>query len=452
LNTSALIAAEIAEESAPQAALQKQVATDNTLLTALQTLNATYASLATQATADGGDKAWNVFTTSSSASSVSATVTTDASQGNITFTTNSIAQAQVSVTAAFADSTTTPVFTIVGSNGTQTEIDPTSGSVADIAAAINKSSAGVTAIAVASGKDATSGATLYRLQLTSENTGASGAFSVYQGSPSDVAAGTATDLLGQPGAAQIQSASDASVTLWAGTAAAQTITSTTNTFSNLLPGVTVSISKVEPDPVTLSITPDTATITAAAASLVSQVNALLQSVATSSAVTSKTDASGNITTSGGPFTGDSLIRNSASQLFNAVAQLPNGVSPASIGINIANDGSISFDQTKFQAALAADPDGTKSIMEAISKQVATQATAQSDPVSGSLTTRISSLSSDITGLNTQVAAWATELAARQTALESAYAAMETQLSALKTQSAWLSQQFPTTVNSNGSGS
>jgi flagellar hook-associated protein 2 len=449
LDTSALIAAEMAEESAPQAALQKQVATDNTLLTALQSLNASYASLATLANSDAATNAWNVFTTSSSDSSVSATTTTDASAGSITFTVNSIAQAQVDVTAPMSDSTTTPVFTIVGSSGQSTEIDPASGSIADIVDAINKSSAGVSAIAVASGKDATSGATLYRLQLTSSNTGASGAFGVYEGAPSDVAAGTATDLLTQSGAATIQSASDASVTLWAGTSAAQTVTSTTNVFSNLLPGVSVSVSKAETDPVTLTIAPDATTITNAAANLVTTVNTLLQSIATKSAVSSTTDASGNTTTSGGAFTGDSLIRNASYQLFNAIAQLPNGVSPATIGIDINNDGSITFDQAKFQSALAADPDGTHAIMQAMSSQVAAQATAQSDPVTGSLTSRVSSLSTDITGLNSQVAAWATELAARQTALESAYAAMETQLSALKTQSNWLSQQFPTTINSNG---
>ncbi len=206
LNTEALVAAEIEAESAPKEALQKQATTDSTLLTALQGLNTSYSALATQATADAAPNAWNVFTTTSSASIVTATTTTDASAGSITFSGNSIAQAQVDVTAPFMDSTTASTFPIVGSDGTPVEIDPASGSVADLASAINKSSAGVSAIAVASGKDATSGETLYRLQLTSSDTGASGAFSIYEGSPSDVAAGTATDLLSEPGAASIQTA------------------------------------------------------------------------------------------------------------------------------------------------------------------------------------------------------------------------------------------------------
>ena len=450
LNTSALVAAEIASESAPKDALTAQATTENKLLTALQTLNSSYATLVTQATADAAPNAWNVFTSTSSDSSVSATTTTAASAGSITFSVNSVAASQVIVTAPLQDSTTTPTFTIVGSAGTQVEIDPASGSVADIVSAINQSSAGVSAIAVASGKDATTGATLYRLQLTSSHTGASGAFSAYLGTSGDVTAGTASNLLNQPGAASIQSASDASVTLWAGTAAAQTVTSTSNTFANLVPGVAVTVSKVVSSPVPLAIAPDSATITNAASTLVSAVDAILASIASSSAVTSSTDSSGNVTTSGGPFTGDSLIRNSSYALFNAIAQPSSGVSPASIGIVINNDGSITFNSATFQSALAADPAGTHALLQGLSAAVAAQATAQSDPVTGSLTSRISSLSSDITGLNSQVTAWTTELAARQTALESAYASMESQLSALKTQSDWLSQQFPTTVTSNGS--
>ncbi len=451
LNTAALVAAEIASESAPKAALQAQVTTDNTLLTSIQTLNTSYAALATQATNDAAANAWNVYTTTSTDPSVTATTTTDAAAGNISFAVNSVAAAQVDVTAPLEDSTTTPTFTIVGSTGTQVEIDPASGSVNDIVSAINQSSAGVSAIAVASGKDATTGATLYRLQLTSTNTGASGAFSIYQGSPSDVTAGTASNLLDAPGAASIQPASDASVTLWSGTAAAQTVTSSTNTFSNLLPGVSVTVSKPVSTPVTLTITADTTTITNAASSLVTAVQTILSSIATSSAITSSTDASGNITTSGGPFTGDTLIRNASYALFNALAQPANGVSPDTIGIEINNDGTITFDAAKFQAALAADPTGTHTLLQSLSSAVAAQATAQSDPLEGALTTRAASLTSAIGGLNSQVAAWTTELAARQTALESAYASMESQLSALKTQQNWLSQQFPTTVNSNGSG-
>ncbi|HEY5321158.1 MAG TPA: flagellar filament capping protein FliD, partial [Galbitalea sp.] len=275
---------------------------------------------------------------------------------------------------------------------------------------------------------------------------------VYQGSPSDVAAGTATNLMAAPGAAAIQSASDASVTLWAGTAAAQTVTSSNNTLANLLPGVSVTISAMTANPVTLTLKQDSATISTAASYLIGSVNTVLQSIAKNSAITSTTDASGNVTTSGGPFTGDGSIRAAASQLFNTIAQLPGGVSPARIGFDINQDGTLTFDAPTFQAALASDPQGTQNLLTAIATQIAAQVKVQSDPVSGTLTSRISNLTSDVKSLNTQVAAWTTKLAARQTQLEAQYSAMESQLGTLKTQSAWLSQMFPTTISSSsGSG-
>jgi flagellar hook-associated protein 2 len=452
LDTSALIAAQIAQESAPQDALKTQVATDNKLLTALQSLNTSYASLVTQATEDAAPNAWNVFTTASSDPSVSATTTTDASAGSITFSINSVATTQVGVTATMQNFATAPVFTIVGSDGTQTAINPASGNISDIADAINKSSAGVSAIAVASGKDVTTGASLYRLQLSSKSSGAAGDFTVYQGTPSDVAAGTATNILTAPGAAAIQSASDASITLWPGTAAAQTVTSANNTLTNLLPGVSVTISAMTANPVTLTMKQDAATISTAASYLIGSVNTVLQSIATNSAITSSTDSSGNVTTSGGPFAGDGALRNAATQLFNTIAQLPGGVSPASIGFDINQDGTLSFDAATFKAALASDPIGTQNLLSQIASQVATQATAQSDPTQGVLTSRISTLTSNVTSLNTQVAAWTTRLASRQTQLEAQYSAMESQLGTLKTQSDWLNQMFPTTTSSaSGSG-
>jgi flagellar hook-associated protein 2 len=112
---------------------------------------------------------------------------------------------------------------------------------------------------------------------------------------------------------------------------------------------------------------------------------------------------------------------------------------------IHQDGAITFDAAKFQSALASDPTGTHALLQSISSAVAAEATAQSDPVSGGITSRVSSLTNNIRGLNTQVSVWTAELATRKTALQSAFAAMETQLSALKTQSTWLSQQFPTTI-------
>ena len=46
------------------------------------------------------------------------------------------------------------------------------------------------------------------------------------------------------------------VTLWAGTSAEQVVTSSTNTFADLLPGVSVTVTAASPDPVTLTVARD----------------------------------------------------------------------------------------------------------------------------------------------------------------------------------------------------
>ena len=144
--------------------------------------------------------------------------------------------------AQSAWATNPPVLTIVGSDGTQHEVTAASTSIADVVNAINGAKAGVTAVQVAAGTDS-SGATLYRIQLTSA-TGAANAFSIYDGSAASVTAGTATDLLTQTGAATVSQAQDAEAVLWGGTGAEQTVTSSTNTFQNLLPGVNFTATAV----------------------------------------------------------------------------------------------------------------------------------------------------------------------------------------------------------------
>src|SRR5690606_22370515 len=101
--------------------------------------------------------------------------------------------------------------------------------------AINNSEAGVTAMKVSAGKDEF-GENQYRLQLTSAETGAASGFTV---------TGLTTT--------KTSTAQDASVKLWAGTAAEQTVTSSSNTFDDLLPGVAVTVSEASADPVTLTV-------------------------------------------------------------------------------------------------------------------------------------------------------------------------------------------------------
>lgn len=436
LDTTSLINSLMTAESQPQTLLKTKVTDTQTNITALQGLNTQVASLATLATSAKSPTALSLFTTSTTSTAVTAKAGVTAAPGSFDLVVGQVAQAKVGVSQAFTAATAPAALTIVSASGASTSITPKSSSLDDIVTAVNASSAGVKALKVAAGKDA-DGNAQYRLQFSSTATGATADFQVYSGTPADVSDGSATNLLTAPGAAVIKQAQDASVTLYAGTTAEQTITSSTNTFTDLLPGVDVSVTKASSDPVTVSVAQDSSGAASIASGLVSGINGVLALIATKSAVVNSTDSSGNNVVSGGPFTGDSTVRSVNQALVTAASMPVNGHSPSEIGVSITKDGTFEFDQDKFSAALAADPAGTQSMLATLAGRVADAATQASDKYTGQLTSVITGQQSIVTDLNKQVDEWSLRLTNRRAALEKTYSTLETQLSTLNSQSSSL---------------
>ena len=442
LDTTTLINQLMTIESQPQALLKAKVSTTQSLVSAFQSLNSSVASLATLAKKSALPASIDLFTASSSASSVTVTAATGASAGAIDLTVTAVAKAQVSVSAAMKTWPDSPAtFTIVGADGTKTELTAASASLADIATAINSSSAGVKASRVAAGTEPGTGDQLYRLQLTSAKTGAGSAFQVFRGTSAEVTAGTATNALTEPGAATVTTASDASVTLWAGSAAEQVITSSTNSFADILPGVTVTISKVEASPVGISVARDTAGIGAVASNLVASISGVLNFIDDKSVVTPRTTATGGSGTSAGVFTGNSTARDVRAQVLAAATSPINGRSPSEIGITITKDGTVTYDSAKFSAALAADPAGTQSMLTTIASRLSTAADGASNQYTGSITQVITGQKSTLSTLDDQISNWDVRLASQRSSLERTYSALEVSLSNLQAQSSWLTSQL-----------
>jgi flagellar hook-associated protein 2 len=440
LDTTSLINSLIQADAGQQTLLKQQVTTTTSLVTALQGLNAQVASAASLAAAAAKPAAFDLYAASTNSPSVTATAGTGSTTGSIDLVVDKLAQSQSSVSAAMIAWPTDPAPITIVSGGKTTDITPATNSLDDIVSAINKSGAGVSAMKVAAGVDG-GGTPQYRLQFTSTTTGAASAFSVYQGTSADVTAGTATDLLAQPGAAALRTAQDAQVTLWAGTTATQTITSSTNTFSNLMPSVSVTVSAVSADPVTVTVARDTSKTAAVASGLVSALNTVFATISTKSAVVNSTAADGTSTVSGGMFTGESSIRSVGQALLSAASAPVNGISPSEIGVSITSTGTLTFDQDKFSTALASDPAKVQSMMLEISSRISAAATMASDPFTGSLTTQITSQQKVIDGLGVQISDWDARLATRRASLEQTYAAMEVQLSNLKGQGTNLASQL-----------
>jgi len=447
LGTTELIAALMQSAAQPQALLKAQVSSTTTEITALQSLNSKIAALAALATAAGKPAALDLFAATSSASNVSATVSTGAAAGELQVVVSALAQNQIGVSAAMAVWPSPGTITIVGHSGTPLTITPASSSLDDVAKAVNASAAGVIATKVASGADG-SGNPLYRLQFSSKSTGADAAFSVYQGSTVDPAA----NMLTAPGAAITKAAQDASVTLWAGTSAEQVVTSSSNTFANLLPGLSVTVSAVAASPTTISVGRDATAVATKVGALVDSLNLVFSVIDNQSSNSTTTNADGTTTIKAGVFAGDSTIRDVDSKILTAATAPINGHSPSEYGISITRSGTITFDADKFTAALAADPDTVNAAVQQIASRVAAAATTASDKYDGQLTQRITGDQSSVSALGRQIADWDVRLASRKSTLERTFASMEVLLSNLKAQSSALTSQLSAFAPSSSNGS
>ena len=261
-----------------------------------------------------------------------------------------------------------------------------------------------------------------------------------------VAAGTATKV----SATDFRTAQDAQLTLWNGTS---TITSATNTFTDLMPGVSLTVSAVtaSTDPATtITVARDDNQISGVASGLVSALNNIFAVITNRSAVTTSTDAQGNQTTTAGAFTGNSTISTINQSLLTAATAPVNGHSPSEYGISINKTGSIDFDATKFAASMASDPAGTQNVLQTIAQRVSDAATAVSDPYNGTLTGAITGQKTTVDDLNKQIADWDDRLATRQATLKKTYSDMEVALSTIKAQGTYLTSQLASlpTMNSN----
>ncbi|MDD1475666.1 flagellar filament capping protein FliD [Arthrobacter sp. H16F315] len=421
LDTTSLINSLMTIEAAPQNLLKSRAAAVQTRISALQGLNSALADLASKATKLTQPKALDLYSATSSSAKVSTSVGTGASAGSLDFTVSKLATPQVSVTQKMLTWPYTTV-TVTSGGGQPVTVTPVTNSMDDVVTALNSAGAGVTASKVAVGGGE------FRLQFTSTATGAAAAFTI-------------DDPSGTVAPAQITAAQDAEVQLWAGTAAEQNITSSTNKFEGLLTGVSFTVSEVSATPVRVGVAKDNAQITKAASDLISSVSGVLAQISIKSTVVASTDSSGAAIASGGIFTGDSTVRAVNTNVISAASQPIDGKSPAEYGIKLTKTGTLEFDAAKFGEALAKDPTATLAAVATIAGRVADAAKQASDPATGLISTQIIGQQSTAKDFTAQIDNWDDRLALRRTTLQRTYSGLEVALSGMKAQSAWLSAQL-----------
>ncbi|MBT0993085.1 flagellar filament capping protein FliD [Cellulomonas sp. DKR-3] len=448
LQTADLIDSLITLQSGTQTLLKTKQTTASSLVTALQSLNTKVASLAEHSAKVAKASSWTAVTAKSSATGATATSSASAQPGTLSLRVGAVAASQsslVTLPAAAEHAADAPVFTVTR-GGTTTTVTAASTSVPDVVEAFNASGTGVRATAIkvpevdADGN--ATGASTYRLQLTGTDTGATNAFTVAYAA----ADGTSHGLDLQ----QVRAASDAAITLFPGSAAEQTVTSSSNTFTGLMTGVDVTVSavtKADAEPVTITVERDTSALRALASGIVSNLTAVLGDITSRTASTTSTASDGGSVVKGGLFSGDATIRGLQQALLSQASLPVGGTSPSDVGVVIGRDGTFTFDAEKFDAALAADPARVQAVLTGVAERLATTAKGASDPATGSLTLSVQSQQSLVKDLGTQITDWDDRLAARRESLERTYATLETTLSNLQSQSSYLASQIASLTTS-----
>jgi flagellar hook-associated protein 2 len=417
LDTTSLINQLIQAEAAPQTALRSKVTAAQSALTAYQAVNTRYNALGSAADLVADDATWTTPVATSSSATVKVSSSPTATVGRLDFDVTATAKTHSIATGTFTDITELapawPV-TLTGVKGDIAfAITAQTNSVAGVIEAINNATAvnGASLGLTASVVQVSPGT--YRLQITAKDSGAANAFT----------------LDGFGSTSIVRQGADAVIDLGGGL----TVTSATNTFTDVLPGTTFTVSKQETGvSVTTAVTPE---------SLADKVAAMVNAANSALAETAKHTAYDAATKKGGPLLGEAAIRTLQGDTIAAVDEIDGAGSPASAGISVDRNGRLTFDRNAFLTLMASDPAKAQALATGVAANLSAVAKGATDSVSGSVTVSIQGRDAVIKDLGTRITDWDTRLAARKAALVRQFSAMETALSSLNSQSSWLSGQL-----------
>lgn len=299
------------------------------------------------------------------------------------------------------------------------------GTLAEVVDAVNNADLGYTAAAINTGSG-------YRLQLTATETGAASAFT------------PEASLFGAMSFETLSVGTDAELTVQGDNPF--TITSATNTFDELLPGVTITVQNTTTDPVTVSTEQDTDAVSEKVGELVTKMNEILTRIAESTANT----PDGQRTV----LQGNRAARSVADQLRTALVAPQDGNvygSVGMVGIELTREGTLNFDAEKFTRALIDNPetmsslftDGTggTSAAPGVLDRLVTAAEGAASVGSGALYTATQASERRIEEFGDQINALERRLEIREAGLRTTYANLEVALGGLQQQSSWLAAQL-----------
>ncbi len=389
----------------------QQITTDlNNLQTAAEALSDPLGALAAQ------------VATSSDSSVVSATAASTAASGVHTVTVNNLATTSSYYTDSVASSSTpitTGNFTIqAGSSAPVTiTVDDTHNTLDGLANAINSQNDGVAASVVTDANGT-------RLAIVSNTSGAPGDLTISGNTTSltfnKAVAGTNASLVvdGVP------------------------ISSTTNSVSGVINGVTLSLTAPSASAVTISVNPDTTQATTAINNFVSAYNTAIGDINTQFAV--NPDGTAN-----GPLEADGSLQQAQQALLGAIvysSATSGAVSNlASIGVNLNDDGTLSVDSGTLAAALSSNYSDVQNFLQSTStgfaNNLSNTVNSLVEPSTGILSLDASGIAQSSQDLASQISDLQAALTIKEQNLTTIYAQVNTTLQELPLLEQQTSQQL-----------
>ncbi len=368
LDVNALVTQLMTAEQIPITKLATKTASYQAKLTAFGTIQGAMASFQTSVSNLSRASSFQAVTaTPSDGTILSASALTSAVPGSYSIEVSNLAQAQklvaagqtgvataigtgASTTLSFDFGTITGTATngkyaagatfVSGGNGIKTvTIDSTNNSLQGMRDAINAANIGVTASIINDGS-----ATPYRLVLSSANMGAANSMKISATGDASVAALLANDPTAGPAGQNLtESVSALSASLKVN---GISVTKNSNSISDVIPGVTLSLSKVTTTPITLNVAQDTASVTKSVNDFVTSFNSLNKTLKDLSSY----DATNK---KGAILQGDATVRNLQSSLRSILNTPGTGslTSLTQIGVSFQKDGTLAVDSAKLATAM-----------------------------------------------------------------------------------------------------
>lgn len=421
LDTTAIIDALLAVERIPADRLLARRARSQEASSQLASIRTSVTNLRNAAADLRLSSGWQRLSATSSNDTVAVDATSGGFTGAITFRVDALASSHVQ----YSNSVVESLDTNIGEGGT----------LAEVVATINgDSNLNFVAVAIQTGDG-------YRVQLAAKEGGADSLIELNT---------TLFDGLGGAGRGRgggfttLTEGSDAQITFDG--LNPYSITSSTNTFSDIMPGVNVTVSEVTTEPVTIGAERDFEQIADSIGALVEQFNEIKNTMAAATKVDPALSTQA-------PLAFNTNVRRSEQGLVRAFVDPVDASAlnaPSLVGISLQRDGTLVFDRDKFIDNATNDLDGLTRMFTAptedgaeagVLDRLVAAAEQASDFGTGLLSTAEDTEKARIEAFSTQIEAFEGRFERKEASLRRLYANLEVSIGNLNSQSNWLAGQL-----------